>query len=230
MNEQELKEQIKQELKQEMKKSRRKKRIIFLIIFIVIISVVAFVIILNNKRNTGMTKEEFAQYVTAVQITTENWLDYFELENITEENTDAFGEVTSIIKKTGIKTKEDNIYSLDVVLEVALSDKEILFKSIDTQTFIINGISSYVSEIYDINLTPRKPEENVSDYTFTIDYLECTRATGTLYILDLPEEEWKVNPDFAEGKKYFCVDGIYYYFYDVINSLCSEVTNGNAET
>lgn len=239
MNEQELKEQIKQELKQEMKKSRRKKRIIFLIIFIVIISVVAFVIILNNRKNvidtedTGMTetediemtKEEFAQYVTAIPVTTENWSEYIELEDETYENTNAFGEITRTTTTTTIKPK-DKVFYYDVVLEIEKNEDRVNYGS---TTSIISELTSNGQSL---DFSNKSTESNVFDYTFTLDDLECTRAEGTIYIIDLPEEKLKDTPD--TNQKYFCVEGKYYYYdsspesYSFINSLCSEVTN--AET
>lgn len=210
MDEQELKEQLKQEIKQEMKKSRKKKIVIILIILLIIASIVVFVVFNNRKRAEETAKqnetkiiseEEFAQYTTEIPITTENWQDYMELEDVTKENKNAFGEVENIMKNTQIKLK-DNLYGY-VVLEFNITNKDLLSTTSNDSTYIIEIYPD--GEFNSMRLKYRNEGNNVYDSTLTINDLECIKAKGSVYTLDLPEELWQIENTMPPniGKKCF---------------------------
>lgn len=220
MNEQEIKEQLKQEIKQEMKKSKRKKIIIFIIILIIAVGLF-FVVRQSRISRTSpteqskirvMTEEEFAQYTTEIPITTENWKNYFDYEYKKVENKDAFGEIISTKYEPHLKLK-DNIYGY-AVLQIEINNN--LYSDYEYKKDLIIGSNDTTLPMADFRLK--------SGATITMNDITCTKAKGSLYTLNLPEDIWQI--DETDGKRYFNIgtENSYTIYKEdnYINQLCQE--------
>ena len=220
MNEQEIKEQLKQEIKQEMKKSKRKKIIIFIIILIIAVGLF-FVVRQSRISRTSpteqskirvMTEEEFAQYTTEIPITTENWKNYFDYEYKKVENKDAFGEIISTKYEPHLKLK-DNMYGY-VVLQIEINNN--LYSDYEYKKDLIIGSNDTTLPMADFRLK--------SGATITMNDITCTKAKGSLYTLNLPEDIWQI--DETDGKRYFNIgtENSYTIYKEdnYINQLCQE--------
>ena len=220
MNEQEIKEQLKQEIKQEMKKSKRKKIIIFIIILIIAVGLF-FVVRQSRISRTSpteqskirvMTEEEFAQYTTEIPITTENWKNYFDYEYKKVENKDAFGEIISTKYEPHLKLK-DNIYGY-AVLQIEINNN--LYSDYEYKKDLIIGSNDTTLPMADFRLK--------SGATITMNDITCTKAKGSLYTLNLPEDIWQI--DESDGKRYFNIgtENSYTMYKEdsYINQLCQE--------
>lgn len=220
MNEQEIKEQLKQEIKQEMKKSKRKKIIIFIIILIIAVGLF-FVVRQSRISRTSpteqskirvMTEEEFAQYTTEIPITTENWKNYFDYEYKKVENKDAFGEIISTKYEPHLKLK-DNIYGY-AVLQIEINNN--LYSDFEYKKDLIIGSNDTTLPMADFRLK--------SGATITMNDIICTKAKGSLYTLNLPEDIWQI--DETDGKRYFNIgtENSYTIYKEdnYINQLCQE--------
>ena len=220
MNEQEIKEQLKQEIKQEMKKSKRKKIIIFIIILIIDVGLF-FVVRQSRISRTSpteqskirvMTEEEFAQYTTEIPITTENWKNYFDYEYKKVENKDAFGEIISTKYEPHLKLK-DNIYGY-AVLQIEINNN--LYSDYEYKKDLIIGSNDTTLPMADFRLK--------SGATITMNDITCTKAKGSLYTLNLPEDIWQI--DETDGKRYFNIgtENSYTIYKEdnYINQLCQE--------
>ena len=220
MNEQEIKEQLKQEIKQEMKKSKRKKIIIFIIILIIAVGLF-FVVRQSRISRTSpteqskirvMTEEEFAQYTTEIPITTENWKNYFDYEYKKVENKDAFGEIIITKYEPHLKLK-DNIYGY-AVLQIEINNN--LYSDYEYKKDLIIGSNDTTLPMADFRLK--------SGATITMNDITCTKAKGSLYTLNLPEDIWQI--DETDGKRYFNIgtENSYTIYKEdnYINKLCQE--------
>ena len=220
MNEQEIKEQLKHEIKQEMKKSKRKKIIIFIIILIIAVGLF-FVVRQSRISRTSpteqskirvMTEEEFAQYTTEIPITTENWKNYFDYEYKKVENKDAFGEIISTKYEPHLKLK-DNIYGY-AVLQIEINNN--LYSDYEYKKDLIIGSNDTTLPMADFRLK--------SGATITMNDITCTKAKGSLYTLNLPEDIWQI--DETDGKRYFNIgtENSYTIYKEdnYINQLCQE--------
>lgn len=210
MNEREFKEQVKQEIKQELKESARKKRMRILAIVVVIVLGLFIYIQLENKDNgkdyvpinyddviadTTITEEEFSQCIKEeIEITTENWQDYFTIEDTTTD----MGDITKI--STQIKIK-DNFYGY-AILKLKVTDKNLLsYSSAPTEAnFDVSGFPITIDSY--LNLKNKNDSETVGDYTISIDNLECIEAKGTIHRLDIPQDLWEKTIDGRQLKDY----------------------------
>ena len=201
MNEQEIKEQLKQEIKQEMKKSKRKKLIIFLIILIIAVGV--FFVIRQIKispteqiQRNVMTEEEFAQYITEIPITIENWRDYVDIQEVEEEVKNNLQEVERTNKLTKISLKNENIYGC-IVLKLKIINATTTDNEQIVTLYNGNDIQAGMSMIRDKN-----EDEKIYDTRVGIDNIQCIQATGILYKVEIPEDIWQIDEN---GKEYFMI-------------------------
>lgn len=201
MNEQEIKEQLKQEIKQEMKKSKRKKLIIFLIILIIAVGV--FFVIRQIKispteqiQRNVMTEEEFAQYITEIPITIENWRDYVDIQDVEEEVKNDLQEVERTNKLTKISLKNENIYGC-IVLKLKIINATTTDNEQIVTLYNGNDIQAGMSMIRDKN-----EDEKIYDTRVGIDNIQCIQATGILYKVEIPEDIWQIDEN---GKEYFMI-------------------------
>lgn len=218
MNNEELKEQLKKEIRQEIKQEQKKKKRIKCIIILVILFIIAGVIAIsvhnaykkqyaNSSQSKNISREEFSHYLTELPpITTDNWDEYLILEYETVEDKNIFGEITSTTKPY-LKLKE-NIVGYEVLLLKAPNN---LCSQINDDVSI-HYIKSSSNELHLLGL-----KENIK---LTINDIICTKATGKLYTINLPESIWQLD---SEGKKYFELENIYYFEDDYINKLCNDI-------
>ena len=200
MNEQEIKAQLKQELKEEMKQEKKKKRKIKLIILFIILAILISwwgLAVYNSQKLKKeheikiISKEEFSQYITEIPITTENWKNYFDYEYKKVENKDAFGEIISTKYEPHLKLK-DNMYGY-VVLQIEINNN--LYSDYEYKTTLNIRSNDTTLPMADFRLK--------SNATITMNDIICTKAKGSLYTLNLPEDIWQVEE--TDGKKYFNV-------------------------
>ena len=190
MNEEVLKKQIKQELKQEMKNEKRKKRRIAFIIALVIITVVLGVCIIQS--NSGKTKmysmQELEQYKTEIAITTENWEEYIVLEDIDVEGKDAFGKLTNKTESTVMRLKE-NICGYVIIKFQTNNDTEEIVTLLGGRDYK----DYYLSQLNMSSTTRIEGDISIYNNRYTINDLECIQIIGHLYIIDIPDNLWRID-------------------------------------
>lgn len=144
-------------------------------------------ITVEQDGTTTISLEEFLNHIKKVDITTKNWKEYFEFEQTTEETKDPFGEVTGLQTHNVIKVKDNNLsYSSYAVLEIEIPKGKAIY---DTKqiAYLENG-NSY------------KFFDNYINGTITTDEITCTKAKGSVFYLDLPDNYWNLN---KENNTYF---------------------------
>lgn len=144
-----------------------------------------------------MTVQEFYSYFTDVDITPDNWQDYFEITEEEWTKTDAFGEVISTEINYIVAAKE-NLFVIwknnEVVMRFSITGSG---NSFDEQ-----GIAERDVEIGDdgtgfLLSKQRDTEElnEIADYT-------VIKTLGYVTVSTLPDDMWNENED---GEKYIAV-------------------------
>ncbi len=150
-----------------------------------------------------ITQEELAQYSEYIELTTENWSEYFEIKRTESIITDAFGEETGksiddyIVLKDGCYISEDNAirltYDSDMDETISKRTTDIVFNKSDSRFRTLYCYSGNVT---------------------------CEKIKGTILRLSIPEGKWAVDD---EGRKYIKINGynryVYYNSYTVIYDL-----------
>ena len=170
-----------------------------------------------SSSNTGeiagvITKEELAQYSEYIELTTENWNEYFEITRTESISTDVFGEETGtsvwnhIVLKDGCYISEDN--AIRLTYNVDHMPDGIPHEWTDDFVFKDTMLYGEDMSIRGRMLHPSK----ASDVT-------CEKIKGSILKLSVPEEKWAVDD---EGRKYIELkDSEYprtiYYSYKIIN-------------
>ena len=208
----------------------KKSNVINIIAFITIIFLIGVIIkqgqdIKEIKKQFGIedkqtdtvekeiSTEEFRKYIKQINITTENWKDYFELEEETQEEKNAFGDIISSQRLITFKLNDnyyENADTTDIALEIEIPEEKALdYKQNKTTIQLFAGRN-------EISITTQgliKDNENI-----TINDIKCTRAVGTIYYLDnIPDEYWNIENGMTVGGKteeYINVDGTKYYKYN----------------
>lgn len=177
----------------------------------------------DNKQVKEISKEEFKKYIKQVDITTDNWKDYIDIECGIEDEKNSFGDITASYNYTQFKLT-DKYYNIgmldDVVLEVEIpKDKGLILVDTIVNTRIIEFNSNNKSFRIFNNVWLKNDET-----TITLDEIKCIRAKGQLYYLDnIPEEYWIVGDDIIEGEnKYINVEGRRRYIHDLKYSIENE--------
>lgn len=191
-----MKEQIRQEIKQEL--NRRRKKSILITLLIVAMLIIGLLIYIkcnesgyNKNELKIISREEFSQYTTEIPITIENWKDYIDLEDVSDEHKNDFGEITNIYKNTKLKLK-DNMYGY-MILEIEYTN----YSGRPSNKTIIISPNYFYSAAHN-----KSSEKNVYDYTITTEEfnnLKCLKAVGKVYTLNLPQDIWQT----ANGEKQF---------------------------
>ena len=133
-----------------------------------------------------ISMEEFASYLTKIELTTENWKDYLDIIEVIDEERNGFGEIT--YSETSVEcTAKD-------VLGCYFDDVAISFKVNATgETLYCEGL---FYRLYD-------PEYRFSWDDYTIDDLTCEEIIGDLIILDnVPDE---CISTYEDGGMFICV-------------------------
>lgn len=176
----------------------------------------------NQTTIKIISQEEFSQYIAEeIPITTENWKNYFEYEYKETENKDAFGEVISTTYDPTLKLK-DNMYGF-VILQIEINSN--LYDNYEYK----QDLNIYSND----TILPMADFRLKSNATITMNDITCTKAKGSLYTLNLPEDIWQI--DETDGKRYFNVGTEYdyttYWEDTYISQLCqkeyAKETNNN---
>ena len=150
----------------------------------------------SNSNGKILSKEELSGFIQIIEFTEENWLDYFYVETIVEQHTNAFGEVTSsdIFMPVRVKSNDAFLYSFYNEHYSCASDYIILEcnnASGDKVTFEVltegYNMADYVSS--------EEYAPQLNSYTFD-------RSSCKLVLFNIPEEYLSV----AENGDHF----IYY--------------------
>lgn len=153
----------------------------------------------NTNQKVGfITKTELAQYSEYIELTTENWNEYFEIITIENKVTDVFGEETEtrvielIVLKDGCYISEDNAIRL----------------TYDTDGWYDDKLHEWTDDIVFENGMPIGEEDKslrgTSLHSNKVSDVTCEKIKGTILKLSIPEERWVVD---EEGRKYIEVNG-----------------------
>ena len=146
-------------------------------------------IMVEQDGTTTISLEEFLNHIKKVDITTENWKDYFEFEQTTEETKDPFGEVTGLRTHNIIKLKDNNLsYSSYAILEIEIPKEKAYYDT--KQIAYLENENSY--EFF-----------NYINGAITIDEITCTKAKGSVFYLDFSDNYW--NLDKEKNKNFICL-------------------------
>lgn len=211
---------------------KNKSIIAFIIIFIMMAILTVIIIkqeqdIKHIKREIGIedtekqeeaneiSKTDFIKYIKQIDITTDNWKDFFEVEESKEDERNAFNDIVDTQRYITFKLN-NNYYDIgeleNVALEVEVSKEK---ADVANQTFN----NSKTIQFYEGNNKMKQSALNwiKADKSVTIDDFKCTRATGTLYYLDnIPDKYWNIEEGMTVGEKneqYINVEGTKYYKY-----------------
>lgn len=147
-----------------------------------------------------MTVEELYSYFTDVDITPDNWQDYFEIKEEERSKTDAFGEVISTDTDYVVAAKED-VYTLnnEVVLRFFLTGSGRKFEELGTAEIDVECSDSGTSFL----LYKHRDTGNTDTEEFN-EIADCTviKTLGYVTVSTLPDNMW--NED-ANGKKYIAL-------------------------
>ena len=152
----------------------------------------------TNQRAGFITKTELAQYSEYIELTTENWTEYFEIVTQESTQTDVFGEETGtsvielIVLKDGCYISEDNAIRLTYNVN-----------------YMADGIPrEWTDDIVFENGMPFAEEDKslrgTSLHSSKVGDVTCEKIKGTILKLSIPEERWVVD---EEGRKYIEVNG-----------------------
>lgn len=136
----------------------------------------------ESGKEIVISKEELATYSEYIELTKENWSDYFEI--IEEEYivTDAFGEETERGTHTLLALKDNCYISRDNAIRLTyMRDSD---NRITTEDFVFRDrrYSIWLNMEYEII---------------------CEKIKGTILRLTIPNEKWNVDED---GEKYLRLD------------------------
>ncbi len=142
---------------------------------------------MTEDGHVVVSKKEFASYITKVALTTENWKDYLDIVERTEEERNGFGEVVYSTTSTECTAKN--------VMACYFDDVSIDFKIIE------NGESVYCEGIFHSLKVPNDYQFSWENYT--IDDFTCEKIVGDLIIFDnFPDE---CLSTYEDGGKFICV-------------------------
>ena len=87
----------------------------FVVLLLILVTCFTLVACSNGGSNNGsdakiLSKEQLAEFIQIIEFTQENWLDYFYVETIVEQYTNAFGEVTSSDTFMPVRVKSNDAF------------------------------------------------------------------------------------------------------------------------
>jgi hypothetical protein len=156
-----------------------------IVLSIIIIIAIVIVGVLVKEMNTikvsdGVTvtdkntikKIKSENIAKRIDITTDNWRNYFEIIEKTKEDKNAFGEITQIIYYKQLKLK-DNICG-KVTLEVSINGQTV-------------GENTKIFKI-----STGKEKVGIPDYMqdYVLDDWQCLRIVGDIYEINISDDLW----------------------------------------
>lgn len=178
----------------EQKKNKSKLKIIIILLAIVIIAVMGIVIIKNissnnvpkyandlgdslesiKKDSDNTSQENLAQ----IDINTENWKNYIELNEKEDNFYDDFGDLQYTTKYTEIKLK-DNVYSGEITLKFSPLERNIYNNEI---IMTIDKDNAYNTNTISFTNSNNSVMNEYMDFSITINDLKCINAKGMIFV------------------------------------------------
>lgn len=120
--------------------------------------------------------EELLKHIVVIELTTENWKDYFEVVQEERDIVDAFGEKTGSETKWVLRAKDKGQFAGAFRGDLAIELKYLKTSETTTYSYFENGMSLVVQEPH------------------TIEDYECTRIKGEVVLVnDIPQKYIKTN-------------------------------------
>lgn len=174
----------------------------------------------GNPNEKILSQEEFASYFEVVDITADNWEEYFDLVEEEVEEKDSFDEPTGEVRKWKSIQGKDNIKILgdDLVFRFSVSystkggyynSENVklrgLHQELDFEPDEIDQEKEDIDVQYGFdNRSPIIAVEGVSPfmmdnltYKFSVDISEltCTKAKGKILLGNIPDTAWSSDKD-----------------------------------
>ncbi len=144
--------------------------------------------IANNGR-IYITQDELIKHSERIDLTLENWEDFFEIKISTISTTDAFGESTGEVTSVYVHLKDGYFISWDNALRFTYYDKT----NHDNKRVADAVFNHYEgSRLYPLSGANTERE------------IICEKVKGTIYKIKVPEEKWNTHEN---GDKYLLIEG-----------------------
>ena len=177
-----------------------------------------------KPKDKTITWEEFQSAVTIIDLTMDNWEEYFEIVEIEEITPADFEDEEPDIKRDiYVKLKAENMYAADTTIRFTYSQAQTNNRydattkaltssnsdasyrnSEDTLTQKSISYQDYLGTIGSIGTsTYNRYQYNGVIYESVLDVkdIECVKVEGKILILNLPEDAWD-NKTYGEDKFY----------------------------
>ncbi len=177
----------------------------------------------QQPQKTILTVDEIKSAVTIVELTVDNWQEYFEITEVEDITPADFeDEEPEIEKDLYVKLKSDNMYGINMVMLFSYQEK-LTQNQYDAQTKqqISNSEGIYGDEESTLKAetlsggssigtlgntgtcTYRKYEHKGKIYETILDVkdIECIKVQGTILIVNIPEDAWNYGM-FGENVPY----------------------------
>lgn len=135
---------------------------------------------IGEDGTIGISKKYCAENMTLVEITTENWKEYFQVVEETTKHVDSFGEL-QVITKTVVKPYLEGKYVYGFYNHNNPESKG-AFEFTDSYGDTYPHINLYHGE----------------ELVYTIDDFELTKVSATLMLLPIPDELWNTDENGIE--------------------------------
>ena len=166
----------------------------------------------DNKsidKSKSISKEEFTKYIQKVELTTDNWKNYFEIEEKTTEDKNEWGEVTETRINKYLQLKQPYYETgelIDTIMDIEIDKSKLdeFYYNKNKKTVVFQYTEGEKS-----NGNKRAIESLYGWDNITMEDMKCTRIKGTLYYLkDFAESNWQTD---SKGKKFVNIGDIIYY-------------------
>lgn len=135
---------------------------------------------IGEDGTIGISKKYCAENMTLVEITTENWKEYFQVVEETTKSIDSFGEL-QVITKTVAKPYLEGKYVYGFYNHNNPESRG-AFEFTDTYGYTYPHINLYSGD----------------KLVYTIDDFELTKVSATLMLLNIPDELWNIDENGIE--------------------------------
>ena len=184
----------------------------------------------GSSAKYSMTLDELPQHLTLVNLTVDNWEDYFEIVQTEKEAVENGQPVRN--GSVEVIAKDDQLFLISNDARIDFSYDEIYYRytrddngqfaddiyqddsQTREQTATVDSIGAYVVN-YSIGELSGA-DEQITCYNFEaeqeypchafsehrIENVTATNASGSIYLLNIAEDKWFIND---EGEKYFAI-------------------------